>query len=207
VAGVLLGVLVLSLAGDSDGDAGGDAGTLPVSVDDDDEAEALADGDGEADGFADGVADALADGEADVVDGDAGTVPVIVDGVGDGVVVVGVGDGVVGVGVGDADAFSDWHCEITELAVRFPLLDPLAEVTARLAGAIAVLTTIPVVVASRTPPVMRPSDTGRTRAKHMEDPARAVGCSSTCLSAPAGTATHPGRFSPIGRSICDRVQQ
>jgi hypothetical protein len=94
---------------------------------------------------------------------------------------VGVLDGG-GVGVDDVDAFSGWHCEITGLAFTLPageLVTPLARVAARLTGATAVDTRIPVVVARSTPPAMRLRETGRTcrtRAKHMEGPARTLGC-------------------------------
>jgi hypothetical protein len=98
---------------------------------------------------------------------------------------VGVGVGVLlggGVGVDDPDAFSGWHCEVTGLAFTLPpegLLAPIARTAARLAGATAVETRIPVVVAKSTPPAMRLNETGRTgrtRAKHMEGPVRTLGC-------------------------------
>jgi len=98
---------------------------------------------------------------------------------------VGVGVGVLltgGVGVDDGDVFSGWHCEITGLSLTLPPegpVAPVARVAARLAGATAVQTRIPVVVARSTPPAMRLSETGRTgrtRAKHMEDPARILDC-------------------------------
>jgi hypothetical protein len=87
-----------------------------------------------------------------------------------------------GVGGGVGDAFSGWHCEITGLSFTLPtagLTTPLAIVAARLAGASAVQIRTPVVVARSTPPAVRLSETGRTgrtRAKHMEDPARTLGC-------------------------------
>jgi len=94
----------------------------------------------------------------------------------------------------DPDDFSGWHCETTGLVLTFapkapviPLVFPLARVAARLDGASAVHTRIPVVVARTTPPAMRLSETGRTgrtRAKHMEDPARTLDCSSTLLVCP-----------------------
>jgi hypothetical protein len=96
-------------------------------------------------------------------------------------VAVGVLDGG-GVGEDDVDAFSGWHREITGLAFTLPpeeLVTPLARVAARLAGATAVETRNPVVVAKSTPPARRLSETGRTgrtRAKHIEGPARTLGC-------------------------------
>ena len=95
-----------------------------------------------------------------------------------------------GVGVDDVAAFSGWHCEITGLAFKLPpeeLVTPAARVAASVAGATAVETRIPVVVARSTPPAMRLSETGRTgrtRAKHMEDPARILVASSTLLVCP-----------------------
>lgn len=137
-------------------------------------------------GLADGVAVAVADGVGvgvGVAVADA-LVPVGVgvdeaEGV-DEEEGVGVGVGVLlGGGVDDPDAFSGWHCEITGLAFTLPPEELLARVAARVAGATAVETRIPVVVARSTPPAMRLSETGRTgrtRAKHMEDPARTLGC-------------------------------
>lgn len=130
----------------------------------------LADGVAVADAVADGVGVAVADAWVPV-----GVGVVEAEGVG-----VGVGVGVLlGGGVDDPDAFSGWHCEITGLAFTLPPEELLARVAARVAGATAVETRIPVVVARSTPPAMRLSETGRTgrtRAKHMEGPARTLGC-------------------------------
>jgi hypothetical protein len=181
-------------AGVSLGEVGAPVGSVPsldVPVDVPVDGVGLAVGVGVSDdvGVSDGVseAEAVADGvvlgvgvceaepgapEEGVVDGDEEAVA--------------VGVGVLladGVGEDDADAFSGWHCEITGLLlVALPsagLITPLAAVAARLAGASAVQISIPVVVARTTPPAMRLSETGRTgrtRAKHMEDPARSLGC-------------------------------
>jgi hypothetical protein len=175
-----------STAGVSLGDVGAGVGSVP-SLD-----EGVADAPPDELGLADAVADADGDGVADgvllgvgVCEGALGVLDGVAEGdpLGDEAEAVGVGVLLTGgVGVDDADAFSGWHCEITGLSLTLPpegLITPLARVAARLAGANAVQTRIPVVVARSTPPAMRLGETGRTgrtRAKHMEDPARILDC-------------------------------
>jgi len=136
------------------------------------------------------VADELVDG-ALVVGGSVVVVDVVAALVGDGVTVDGVGpDGseeFVGVGVGvgvgvDVTTFSSSHFEtVVGVAAAARAAATGLEVAARLPGARARLTAIPAVVVSKTPPATRPVETGRTRAKHMKDPARACSFfSSTC---------------------------
>ena len=188
LVGDVAAYMASSTAGVSLGDVGAGAGSVPSP---DGVADAAADELEVAVGVAVAVAVAvaLADGVLGDADADAGGGVDELDVAGE----VGADDeveGVVvgvplagGVGVDVVDTFSGWHCEITGLSLTLPpealLISPLAMVAARLAGASAVQTRIPVVVARITPPAMRLSETGRTgrtRAKHMEDPARNLGC-------------------------------
>jgi hypothetical protein len=92
-------------------------------------------------------------------------------------VVGGVEEGVgVGVGVGVGGSVSAWQLEIVGLGLKVPVIVPPGppEVAAMLAGAMNPLTASPAAVTSMTPPANRPMESGRTRAKHMEDPAREV---------------------------------
>ena len=155
-------------AGVSDGEAGGDAGTDPPADDE-------------------GTSEAV-DAPADVGAVVAGSVVVVagvvtgagVVGVGVGVGVVGVGVGVVGVGVGVGAGFSNWQLVTTGLGVTVPVTVPPGPlpVAAWLNGAMTPLTARPAVVASMMPPATRPIETGRTRTKHMEGPARDARCST-----------------------------
>jgi len=152
------------VAGVSWGEAGGDAGSVPVSVD----AEVASEAGWE-------VAGAWADVVAAVAGVVAGAGVV-------GAVVVGAVVGVVGVGVGVGvgDGCSGWQLEMVGLDVTVPVMVPgVLPLAARLSGAMKPLAASPAVVASMMPPAMRPIETGRTRAKHMEDPARDARCSTT----------------------------
>jgi hypothetical protein len=81
--------------------------------------------------------------------------------------VTGVDDGV-GEGVDVEVALIVAHCQTVgvELTVPETTFDPPG-VDARVCGAIADVTMSPAAVVSKTPPVLRPNDPGRTRAKHM----------------------------------------
>jgi hypothetical protein len=176
------------VAGVSDEDAGGDAESVA----------AVADAVGEADVVALVVGVVLPVGDGLVVgvglDEAGGVVPeLVVDWVGVGFSLVsdGVGVGVfVGVGVGVDVSFSGSHCEAPcPLAAAKAAATGLTAATglavaARLPWARAVLTASPAVVVSKMPPAMRPAETGRTRAKHMETLPVLLVCSSTLLVCP-----------------------
>ena len=82
----------------------------------------------------------------------------------------GVDDGVedgVDDGDDDAEAVTASHSYTVGVELTLPETTFPPGVDARECGAIATVTTNPAAVVSKTPPVLRPNDPGRTRAKHM----------------------------------------
>ena len=122
-----------------------------------------------------GVAESVGVAESDVVALSEGL------GLGDLVVGVGVGVGVVGDGDGDGlggfGSWSTWHCWPAPL-VMTAVGDEAVDATTRdvLVWAADAATWNPAPVERRTPPVTRPTLSGRTCAKRMNAPASALRC-------------------------------